>query len=269
MNEMYLKRMKEQLSESYDAYIKSLSEPETHGLILNTKKCKVLPGLTKINDYTYSYTDADTFNGKLVYHHLGAYYISEPSSMAVIPKLDIKESDKVLDLCAAPGGKSIQALMYLDEQKGGFLVANEIVVKRVKILSSNIERMGFNNVLITSNDAKTISEKFPNTFDKLIVDAPCSGEGMFRKDMEARDMWSENLVYECAKRQKEIVMYAVNTLKPGGLMSYSTCTFSKEEDEDIVEYIKTLGFTLILEEKIYPHMSRGEGQYIAILKKNI
>ena len=279
----YLDNMAGLLSGSdFELLIKSYNEVPSQGIIINKNKTSSELinrlqsdfDLLNIDKYTYEIKNKEYLLknekiGKNVFHHIGSFYVSEPSALKVIPKLDINEDDKVLDLCAAPGGKSIQALMYLDEKKGGMLYANEIISSRCKILSSNLERVGFSNVVILNSDAKVLSSKFVNYFDKVIIDAPCSGEGMFRKYPYAINEWSISNVNMCAKRQEEIVSYAISMLKDGGVLSYSTCTFEVKEDEEIRDYIlQNKNLSLVYEEKIFPFINKGEGQYIAIFKKD-
>ena len=290
MNQIFLNRIKEYLgSDEYEKFVASYSLEVKKAIIWNNKKKQNLKYLLQDgkqeiledkekkniqvdiilqNREEYILNDKE-INGKNYLHHAGVIYISEPSAASVVEKIDIKSSDKVLDLCASPGGKSIQALNYLKEEDGGFLIANEIVVKRVKILSSNIERMGYKNVIILSETPKKISENFEGYFDKVIVDAPCSGEGLFRRDENAIKEWSLENVKACALRQKEILDEAYKCVKEGGKLLYSTCTFSKEEDEEVTEYFVTKhnDFKLIYEEKILPHMNNGEGQYIAVFER--
>lgn len=278
----YLENMNEILSsKDFELLLNSYSLMPTQGIIINKKKIskillnKFIDGLDldRLDKFTFEIHNKDYLLknekiGKNIYHHLGCFYVSEPSAIRVVPRLEIEEDDKVLDLCAAPGGKSVQALMYLDETKGGILYANEIVSSRCKILSSNLERIGIGNTVILNTDPITLSKKFNKYFDKIIVDAPCSGEGMFRKYPYAIDEWSDANVSMCAKRQKEIINCAMPMLKDGGLIAYSTCTFEKAEDEDIRDFIlENKEFTLLYEEKIFPYMKKGEGQYIAIFKK--
>ncbi len=178
------------------------------------------------------YYQGDMTPGKHPYHEAGLYYIQEPSAMAPVHFLDPKPGDKVLDLCAAPGGKSTQ---IADAMRGeGLLVTNEINRDRAKILSLNIERMGITNAMVLNEDSGHLSEIFEGFFDKILVDAPCSGEGMFRKNEIALSEWSEDNVRLCADRQLEILGNAAKMLLPGGRLVYSTCTFSPEENEETI-----------------------------------
>lgn len=285
----FLDRVRANLGdEKYQLYLESFEKPETHGMTVNLKKLgkssidldflinKFNAKLIYRNDnYAYlQYDKNELFErgislGKDPLHHAGLFYIQEPSAFSVINSIEIRSSDVVLDLCASPGGKSIETLYSLDKELGGFLVSNEIDFKRSKILLSNIERMGFDNVAITCNAASELANNFVEYFDKVIVDAPCSGEGMFRKSKEARDQWSEVLVKSCAKTQKELLDFAYKMLKNGGEIIYSTCTFSIEEDEENINYVvdKYGDLKLIKMDKMWPFNSLGEGQFFAIIKK--
>ena len=167
--------------------------------------------------------------GKSVFHEAGAYYIQEPSAMSAVPLLKIEPGEIICDLCAAPGGKSTQIASALG--RTGLLVSNEIIKNRADILSRNIERMGIGNCIVTNEDPSDMAALFPCFFDKILVDAPCSGEGMFRKEDNAVVEWSLDNVHMCAKRQRMILDFASQMVRPGGVIVYSTCTFEPEEDE--------------------------------------
>lgn len=275
----FINRIKKIFTEDeYEKYIASFDLNCAHGINLNQKKENEVPKqfnakhITK-NLYTYD-EDESLRPGKSIYFDAGLYYIQEPSQMNAVLNLNIEETDFVLDLCAAPGGKTIQALSYLDEEKGGFLISNEIDSKRVKILSSNIERMGYDNCAVTNMSPFELKNHFVECFDKIIVDAPCSGEGMFRKDPNAICEWSVDNVNRCIERQKEIIECAYQMLKPGGKISYSTCTFEIEENEGIVQYLmqKHKDVTLLKQERVYPFTKKegiipGEGHFFAIMQK--
>ena len=192
--------------------------------------------------------------GKHPYHEAGVYYIQEPSAMAPVAYLDPRPGEKVLDLCAAPGGKSTQIAAKMRGE--GILVSNEIDRKRAQILSLNIERCGVRNALVTNMKTADLSDIFEGYFDKILVDAPCSGEGMFRKNDEAENQWSLSNVELCAKRQSEIISFAVKMLAPGGKLVYSTCTFSPEEDELQVINLMRAGLKPVKIEP-YPGMVRA------------
>ena len=211
------------------------------------------------------YYDEEKRPGKHPYHEMGLYYIQEPSAMSAAALLAPKPGMRVLDLCAAPGGKSTQLATYLGDS--GLLVSNEINTQRSRILSQNIERMGIKNAIVTNEDSFVLASHFPSFFNAIQVDAPCSGEGMFRKLPEAVEQWSVENVAICAARQKEILDNAAVMLKPGGVIVYSTCTFSREENEDVVEHFleSHSDFTLEERERFWPHKVDGEGHFVAKL----
>ena len=195
----------------------------------------------------------------------GLYTIQNPSSQLTAITLDPKPNEIIIDVCAAPGGKSTQLATYLGDS--GLLVSNEINTQRSRILSQNIERMGIKNAIVTNEDSFVLASHFPGFFNAIQVDAPCSGEGMFRKLPEAIEQWSIENVAICAARQKEILDNAAVMLKPGGVIVYSTCTFSKEENEDVIEYFleRHPDFTLEEMERFWPHKVDGEGHFVAKL----
>ena len=210
------------------------------------------------------YYPSDQRPGLSVYHDAGVYYIQEPSAMSVAEAAGIKNTDAVLDLCAAPGGKTTRAA-----ELAGFVLGNEIIPSRAKILSSNVERMGISNVIVCSAPVDRISDSLGPFFDVVIADAPCSGEGMMRKDETAVKEWSTENVERCILRQREILHHAHLCLKDGGRLVYSTCTFEPEENErQIRSFMKDHPVYLLLNEKtFYPHLYDGEGQYYAVLQK--
>lgn len=235
------------------------------------------------------YYDENIRPGKHPYHEMGLYYIQEPSAMSAVSLLNPKPGMRVLDLCAAPGGKSTQIAGRL--MQDGVLVSNEINSGRAKILSQNIERLGIKNTIVTNEDSAKLSSAFPSFFHCILVDAPCSGEGMFRKNPIALDEWSIDNVNNCHNRQMEILENASRMLMPGGRLVYSTCTFSPEEneitigkfieehDEFTIEKVECDHFSkgnpswgngnTDLENtfRLWPHKVKGEGHYVAVLKK--
>ncbi|MBO4845225.1 MAG: RsmF rRNA methyltransferase first C-terminal domain-containing protein [Lachnospiraceae bacterium] len=274
--EAYINRMRTQLNDEFDAFINSYEEKPKQALRLNTLKngdvFKVCDKAFHLNSVEWAlngyYYDDDDQPGKHPYHEAGMYYIQEPSAMAPVMQLDVKPGDVVLDLCAAPGGKSSQIAGFLKGE--GLLLCNEYISSRAQILSENIERMGIRNACVTNESPDRLEQFFPAFFDKILVDAPCSGEGMFRKNPLACDEWSEENVRMCAERQSWILDCAATMLLPGGRMVYSTCTFSKEEDEDQIEAFleRHKEFKLEKQEKLMPHRIKGEGHFVAVLIKD-
>ncbi len=239
--EAFLERMQSMLQEEYEEFLQSFEKEKYQALRLNAlkigaggKKATETPEgfahLTKVpwaeNGYYYQAQDQP---GKHPYHEAGVYYIQEPSAMAPVELLHVMPGDRVLDLCAAPGGKSTQIAAKL--LGDGFLVCNEIHPARARILSENVERMGIGNACVTNETPAHLAEVFPEYFDKILVDAPCSGEGMFRKNEAACEEWSPENVQLCAERQDEILDCAAKMLLPGGRLVYSTCTFAPAENE--------------------------------------
>lgn len=272
------KKMKAFLGDEWDDFLYSYDNNRFQALRFNTLKVqspeermRILKTLKISSDKKVSwaneayYFDENVRPGKHPYHEMGLYYIQEPSAMSAAALLAPKPGMRVLDLCAAPGGKSTQLATYLGDS--GLLVSNEINTQRSRILSQNIERMGIKNAIVTNEDSFVLASHFPGFFNAIQVDAPCSGEGMFRKLPEAIEQWSMENVAICAARQKEILDNAAVMLKPGGTIVYSTCTFSKEENEDVIEYFleKHPDFTLEEMERFWPHKVDGEGHFVAKL----
>ena len=288
--EKYISNMKDLLGNEFEEYIASFNEPRLYGLRVNTAKIsvedflKISPfELTPIpwisNGFYYSEEDKPA---KHPYYFAGLYYLQEPSAMTPAYVLPVNPEDKVLDLCAAPGGKSTELGAKL---KGtGLLVSNDISASRAKALLKNIEVFGIGNVVVTCEYPEKLKERFTGFFDKILVDAPCSGEGMFRKDNKLIKSWESQGPEFFAPIQKGILKAAADMLKEGGYLLYSTCTFSKEEDEDnifeflnehedfelehIYEYegfVRAYGMEEAI--RLFPHHLKGEGDFVALLKK--
>ncbi len=299
--EKYKERMKALLGENYEAYESSLNESPVRAFRVNTDKIsiedfeKICPFPHEKIPYTENgfYFTYDKI-GNHPFHHAGMIYVQEPGAMAPAECINIESDWKVLDLCAAPGGKSTQIRNKLGEK--GILVSNEIIPSRCRILTGNIERLGMRNTVTTCLDSKRIADIFPKTFDLIMVDAPCSGEGMFRKEEIAVSEWSEENVRKCASRQMEILENAVQSLKDGGYIIYATCTFSLEENEKVIDEFLSLhgDFELVEVKKevrdctcdginfdgckteninycrrFYPHISKGEGQFMAVMHNTL
>ena len=297
--EAFLERMEKLLQEEYSAFLQSFEGEPHKGLRINTLKTGVEEFLEK-NSFSLGkipwvengfYYHAENQPGKHPFHEAGVYYIQEPSAMAPVPFLEVKPGERVLDLCAAPGGKSTQIAEYM--QGEGLLVCNEIHPARARILSENIERMGIRNAMVTNESPQNLEKAFPGYFDKILVDAPCSGEGMFRKNEEASTEWSPENVMLCAQRQDEVLASAAEMLRPGGRIVYSTCTFAPAENEGTIsrflkehkdfsvvkadmpkgfvpgraEWIKEPAMGIENTMRLMPHKIQGEGHFLAVLQK--
>ena len=281
--EAFLDRIKAQLGGEYEAFLKSLERPRAVALRFNPLK-----GAAPAMDFVKEpvpweprgfYYDPEARPGLHVYHEAGVYYLQEASAMAPVALLDPQPGERICDLCAAPGGKTTQiAGRMLGE---GFLLCNEINPKRAKILSRNIERMAVANALVTNEHPENLAKRFAGFFDRVLVDAPCSGEGMFRKEEAAVTDWSQETVEMCARRQGEILHSAAKLVRPGGRLVYSTCTFAPEEDEEAVaafleahpEFVpETLETPWFVpgengSHRMWPHKLLGEGHFAAVLRK--
>lgn len=297
--EKFLTRMEQMLGEEYQAFLASYEQPQTRSLRVNLLKgsCKKLADQTDFltNEIPWAqggfYYGEDAWPGRHPYHEAGAYYIQEASAMAPAAALGAQPGERVLDLCAAPGGKSTQIGAAMKGK--GILVSNEIHPARAKILSENMERMGIRNSLVVSHEPAALAERFPGFFDRILVDAPCSGEGMFRKSEQAWRQWSPETVKGCAKRQGDILDQAARMLREGGRLVYSTCTFSAEENEEtILAFLERhpefetqeAGLDFFPEQETYlyrmekqiplagsmrllPHRIKGEGHFLACLRR--
>ena len=290
LNEDFLARMKEYLKEEYQAFLDSYNEPNIRSFRVNERYIST-EKFESIFDYPfkkipymsngYYLLQDDLKLGFHPLHHAGAIYMQDPSAMIPAEVVDIPTDAFVLDLCASPGGKSGQLALKVSD---GVLVSNEIDFTRCKTLYSNIERLGLSNVIVTNNDSKDFLKDFKNSFDVILVDAPCSGEGMFRKYPESQSLWSLENVMVCHNRDKEILDNVHQLLKKGGILIYSTCTFAIEENEDIIKYmLDTYNYEQVdikdkfkpfLKEgfipktyRFYPHIASGEGQFVAVLRK--
>lgn len=298
--ESFTNRIKKQLGDEYDAYMNCLDQGMHHGLRVNTNKIsvedflKISPFELKPVPWTtngFYYDDKACTPSKHPYYYAGLYYIQEPSAMAPASILPVEDGDVVLDICAAPGGKSTELAAKLHGT--GFLISNDISNSRAKALLKNLELFGIGNMCVVSEAPNKLSTKFYQTFDKILIDAPCSGEGMFRKSQSMVTAWENNGVELFAGLQRGILNEVVKMLKPGGTMLYSTCTFSLEENEQSIEYLLSLDDTLELVEvpkypgfrngnpawgktenaelekcaRLWPHHIEGEGHFVALIHK--
>ena len=295
-----LERMEDLLGEEFRDYRESLSEEGWQALrfkmqttggseeSIEALRTEVIPGSSEKVPWEKNawYYDRPDTPGKSVWHDIGLYYIQEPSAMIPVPQMGIRPGERVLDLCAAPGGKTAQIAQRL--QGKGLLVSNEPYPDRAAVLSQNMERLGIRNTVVTNEMPGRLLAHFGSFFDRILADAPCSGEGMMRRHPEVRAEWNPGINTMCAARQQEILACAAGMLKPGGTIVYSTCTFAPEENErTIAQFLKlhpdfTLGemeipggspgigsadFPLERTVRIWPHRTRGEGHFIALLKK--
>lgn len=296
----FQEKMRELLGADYENYINCFEEPRHYGLRVNTSKISV-EDFQKIapwplrpvewipNGFYYDGTNASP--AKHPYYYAGLYYLQEPSAMTPADRLFVGEGERVLDLCAAPGGKATELGARL--LGSGLLVANDISHSRAKGLLKNLELFGIGNVLVTSEEPGRLAEYFPEYFDKILIDAPCSGEGMFRKERRMIKAWEEHGPQFFSKLQRSILAQAADMLRPGGMLMYSTCTFDPLENEQAVEYLLACrpefeicemrgyaGFSRGMPRftvsgspafektvRIFPHRMRGEGHYLALLRK--
>lgn len=293
----FLRRMKDLLGTETESYYNSFDEERFYGLRVNTSKLSAAEfqrlspfPVTRIdwipNGY---YFCGEEKPAKDPYYYAGLYYLQEPSAMTPAFLLPVNPGDMVLDLCAAPGGKSTELGAKLKGK--GLLVSNDISNSRARALLKNLELLGIPNICVTSEAPKRLLEEFPEFFDKILVDAPCSGEGMFRKDPDMIKSWEDRGPSYYAGIQKEIMEAACSMLKPGGSLLYSTCTFSPEEDEEIISWVLNTRQDMELVSlplfpgaargavtaacpeltdcviRLYPHRIKGEGHFIALLQK--
>lgn len=284
--EKYIKKMKDLLKEEYSAYEDSFNSPSFRGLRVNTLKISVekfkniFPYEIKPIPWTsdgFYYTDEKVT--KHPYYYAGLYYLQEPSAMLPAEVLPIEEGDIVLDACAAPGGKSTKLLTKLNNT--GLLISNDISSSRQLATLRNLERFGAKNIFVISEDIKKLETNYTNYFDKILIDAPCSGEGMFRKDSSLIKSWNEKGPEYYSVIQKDIANSSLKLLKDGGLLVYSTCTFDKQEDEEVIKYIVDNFDVDVLPikqypgfvsneygTKLFPHKVNGEGHFVSLIKKH-
>ncbi|MDQ6423311.1 RsmB/NOP family class I SAM-dependent RNA methyltransferase [Paenibacillus sp. LHD-117] len=306
----FVDKMKELLGDEFEPFMASYEAPRVFGLRVNPlkmtltewKSLSFLDASSRAIPWTadgFYYSEEDR-PGKHPYYHAGLYYIQEPSAMLPAELLDARPGHRVLDLCAAPGGKTTQLAGKLSGQ--GVLVTNDNAAERTKALAKNVELAGVRNAVILNEEPASIAEVFPEWFDRILVDAPCSGEGMFRKDDSMIGDWEKHSVLKCSAMQRDILRHSASMLAPGGLLLYSTCTFSPEENESQIasflaenpqfavepivpaygleagrpewideetarragaEIVKSLEGTV----RAWPHRIEGEGHFVALLRK--
>ena len=287
----FISRISAQLGSGAQPFLAALEQPYVRGLRIHPLKTplhapkKTIHGLRDAVPWASDghYLDQGSTAGGHPLHDGGAYYIQEPSAMLPAPLLHVKPGETVLDLCAAPGGKSTQLAAMMPGH--GTLVCNEIVPARAKILSTNLERLGVSNAVVVSAKPDRLAQQWPQLFDAVLVDAPCSGEGMFRRHPETRTQWTADAPAQCARRQLHILESAAQMLKAGGRLCYSTCTFSEEENEGVIRafisshpefelmrFTVPIGVEKTLHSqhgyiRLYPHIICGEGHFAALLQK--
>ncbi len=295
----FLRKMEALLGQNeYEEFFETYGQPRHYGLRVNTLKISV-EELLKISPFKlesipwapdgFYYPEGES-PGRHPFYHAGLYYIQEPSAMLPGHILGALPGERVLDLCAAPGGKTVQIAAGMKGR--GLLVANDISADRVKALVKNIELCGVRNAMVLNEAPEKLADRFAGWFDRVLVDAPCSGEGMFRKDEDAARSWESFKCEVCSGMQRSILQSAGRLLKPGGILVYSTCTFSPEEDEvmiaeflnnndcyEVVNIDKTGGMedgrpewadcnpALAGTARLWPHRVRGEGHFAAMLRK--
>ncbi len=294
----FLLRMEAMLGEDYPAFLCAMDEPNVRAFRVNTLKidAQSFAALqpiesTPIPDCENGYDTEIEKVGAHYAHHAGMIYMQDPSAMTTVQALEIISDWTVLDACAAPGGKSTQLAALAPN---GVLVCNEPNAQRCRVLQGNIERMGVKNAIVTQTEPSLLAKTYPDFFDLVLTDAPCSGEGMFRKYSVAEEEWSKENVRFCAQRQKEILNDTAKCVKGGGYLLYSTCTFSQEENEEvIIDFLQNhpdfslcevqrcvkirtadgitpqdCPYDLAKTRRFYPHIAKGEGQYIALMQRN-
>ena len=306
---LFLERMSLLLGDEFPAFAESLKQNPVHGLRVNTLKLSAeqfrhacsfpLDGSVPWCPSAYTFTPTSPHGerrhepGKHPYHLAGLYYLQDPSAMSAAELLEPRPGERVLDLAASPGGKTTHLAALMQGQ--GLLVANEIKTSRIHHLVANVQRWGADNVVVTNEPPERLADHFGAWFDRVLVDAPCSGEGMFRKDMRARLDWSEEMLTGCAIRQKNILRVAAHLVRPGGRLLYSTCTFAPEEDEAVAaqflkeqpdfeveslpqkpgfspghpEWIKSSAQTRSLTGavRLFPHRLAGEGHFACLFRR--
>ena len=294
----FLERMKEMLGDDYDAFLESYENPRTYGLRVNTAKlsCQDFQELSPFpirpipwisTGYFY---DEESRPARCPYYQAGLYYLQEPSAMTPASRLAIEPGDFVLDLCAAPGGKATALGAALNDT--GFLLANDISTSRARALLRNLELFGMKNMLVTDEKPAKLAQRFPAFFNKILLDAPCSGEGMFRKEEALARDWTPEKSDELSVLQKELILQAADMLRPGGQLLYSTCTFAPNEDEEVISYLLENRPDMELLElptyegfapgipawgngnsalsrcvHLFPHKMQGEGHFMALFRK--
>ncbi|SHE51893.1 16S rRNA (cytosine(967)-C(5))-methyltransferase [Seinonella peptonophila] len=296
----YKQQMKQLLGNQFSSFWSTYQQEPTKGLRVNRLKVttQMLKEQTEFQlqpipwcNEGFSYDPSQDRPGKHIYHRLGLYYIQDASAMSPVEALAPQPGEKILDLCAAPGGKTTQIAAKMNNQ--GLIVANEIDTKRSQALIENLDRCGVTIATVLNEHPEHLTKNFRQFFDRILIDAPCSGEGMFRKDVDARDRWSLKLVDKCSQLQQEILHAAAQMLQAGGRLVYSTCTFNPHENENVIatflqhhpefkitevpqhdffqpgqaDWVHPPLASLQKTARLWPHHLQGEGHYVAVLEK--
>ncbi|RAV09516.1 RsmB/NOP family class I SAM-dependent RNA methyltransferase, partial [Paenibacillus contaminans] len=271
----FVERMSVMLGDEFEAFMRSYDEPRYYGLRINTLKVQALRFAGELSPFGrlqpvqwasdgFYYEEGER-PGKHPYYHAGLYYIQEPSAMAPVELLDVQPGERVLDLCAAPGGKSTQIAAKLGGK--GLLVSNDNSAERVKALVKNIELSGVRNAVVLNETPERLAPVFAGFFDKILIDAPCSGEGMFRKEEEMAKQWERHSVERCVIMQRDILGQAASMLKPGGRIVYSTCTFAPEENECMIaEFVAAFRDFRIVPAETQHGFDSGHPDWVAAVK---
>lgn len=281
--EAFLRRMRRQLGDEFPDFQAAMMKEAVRGIRFNPLKpegAEIYPRAGEAVPWEHNsrYLAAEEMPGITIWHEAGAFYLQDPGAMIPVSVLNPKPGERILDLCAAPGGKSTQIAAAM--QGAGILICNEPVPKRTRILSRNLERMGVRNAAATCAMPDRLAEKWPEGFDAVLADVPCSGEGMFRREPDSRGEWSEEQAAGCAERQRDILQAAARMVRPGGRLVYSTCTFNPAENEENIEWFLRENPQWCPEEFLlpgidgrsgmftsFPHRIKGEGQFTALLRR--
>ena len=279
----FLHRIRSQLGNETENFVRAMNEPAIRGIRFNplkpcTENVRWMTGDRIPWEENGWYLSENETPGTTIWHEAGAFYLQDPAAMLPVKVLDPRPGEKILDLCSAPGGKATQIGCAM--QGKGLLVCNEIVPKRALILSRNIERIGITNTVVTGARPDIPASRWKECFDSVLADAPCSGEGMFRREPETRNEWSPEHASGCVSRQRDILSAAAELVRPGGRLVYSTCTFNPDENENMIRWFlnshsdwEAESFRLPGANGIngfftcYPHRTKGEGQFAALLRK--
>jgi len=285
--ESFLEEIRALIGNETEAFIKSYEQTRHYGLRVNRLKISV-EAFLKISPFKLTpipwtadgfYYEETERPAKHPYYHAGLYYLQEPSAMVPVSVLDPQPGQTILDLCACPGGKTLQIAAALGGH--GTIVANDISTSRIKALVRNLEMAGVTNALVVNESEEKLGDRFRSVFDGILIDAPCSGEGMFRKDSKALEAWSNQIPGHYRSIQDSLLDQAAKMLKPGGRLAYSTCTFNRQENEWALDAFVSRHpeFTKLSPDpalgldtrtgygRLWPHLHEGEGHFAGLLER--